>query len=87
MLLGIMNLLKRKRRGNRKTKRRGKKIKNHINGIDSFWGIDKVRLYKFRGMDYLHLKESEPRFDHRQDNLYLLLLKIIRNNPLKGSQN
>ena len=28
-----------------------KKIKNHINGIENFWGIAKVRLYKFRGMD------------------------------------
>ena len=64
-----------------------KKIKNHINGIENFWGIAKVRLYKFRGMDkktfYLHLKECEFRFNHRQENLYLLLLKMFRNNPLK----
>ena len=63
-----------------------KRINNHINGIENFWGIAKVRLYKFRGMDkrnfWLHLKECEFRFNHRQDNLYLLLLKIIRNNPL-----
>ena len=63
-----------------------KRIKNHINGIENFWGIAKVRLYKFRGMDkktfYLHLKECEFRFNHRQENLYLLLLKIIRNKPL-----
>ena len=63
-----------------------KKIKNHINGIENFWGIAKVRLYKFRGMDkktfYLHLKECEFRFNHRQENLCLLLLKILRNNPL-----
>ena len=67
------------------SKKKGK-IKNHINGIENFWGIAKVRLYKFRGMDkktfYLHLKECEFRFNHRQENLYLLLLKIIRNNPL-----
>ena len=40
-----------------------KRIRNHINGIENFWGIAKVRLYKFRGMNketfYLHLKESE----------------------------
>ena len=51
------------------------KIKNHINGIENFWGIAKVRLYKFRGMDkrtfYLHLKECEFRFNHRQENLYM----------------
>ena len=65
------------------------KIKNPINGIENFWGIAKVRLYKFRGMDkktfYLHLKECEFRFNHRQENLYMVLLKIIRNNPLKLS--
>ena len=64
-----------------------KKIRNHINGIENFWGVAKVRLYKFRGMNketfYLHLKECEFRFNHRQDNLYLLLLKMFRNNPLK----
>ena len=63
-------------------------IKNHINGIENFWGIAKVRLYKFRGMNkrtfYLHLKECEFRFNHRHDNLYLLLLKMIKNNPLKS---
>ena len=65
------------------------KINNHINGIENFWGIAKVRLYKFRGMDkrtfYLHLKECEFRFNRRQDNLYKLLLKIIKNKPLKLS--
>lgn len=25
----------------------------------------------------------EPRFNYRKDNMYKLLLKIIRNNPLK----
>ena len=66
-----------------------KRVKNHINGIENFWGIAKVRLYKFRGMDkrifYLHLKECEFRFNHRQENLYMLLLKMFRNNPLKLS--
>ncbi|MGB8338047.1 MAG: IS1595 family transposase, partial [Burkholderiales bacterium] len=31
---------------------------------------------------YLHLKESEYRFNHRNDNLYLELLKLLRTNPL-----
>ena len=65
------------------------KIRNHINGIENFWGIAKVRLYKFRGLDkntfYLHLKECEFRFNHRQENIYKLLLKLIKNNPLKVS--
>ena len=67
-------------------KKKGK-IRNHINGIENFWGLAKVRLSKFRGMNkktfYLHLKECEFRFNYRKDNLYRLLLKIIRNKPLK----
>lgn len=62
---------------------------NHINGIENFWGIAKTRLSKFRGIHkpnfYLHLKESEFRFNHRHENLYLLLLKMFREKPLKLS--
>jgi len=60
--------------------------KSHINGIENFWGLAKVRLSKFRGIHkhafYLHLKETEFRFNHRNDNMYQILLKIFRNNPL-----
>ena len=70
-------------------KKEKKNIKNHINGIENFWGLAKVRLSKFRGMNkdtfYLHLKECEFRFNYRNDDLYILLLKIVRNNPLKSS--
>ena len=56
---------------------------NHINGIEGFWGLAKVRLTKFRGLSkntfYLHLKECEFRFNYRDQNLYSLLLKIYRN--------
>jgi hypothetical protein len=31
---------------------------------------------------YLHLKESEFRFNHRHQNLYKLLLRILREDPL-----
>ena len=31
---------------------------------------------------FLHLKESEWRWNHRHDNLYLLLLKNLRSKPL-----
>ncbi len=55
---------------------------NHINGIEGFWGFAKIRLVKFRGMRkstfYLHLKECEFRFNHRKENLYPILLKIIK---------
>ena len=63
-----------------------KNIRNHINGIENFWGLAKVRLSKFRGMNkrtfYLHLKECEFRFNYRKNNLYELLLKIIKNKPI-----
>jgi transposase len=59
---------------------------NHINGIENFWGLCKVRLAKFRGVHkhkfYLHIKECEFRYNYRNQNLYLCLLKNIRNNPL-----
>ncbi|TCV90153.1 IS1595 family transposase [Sulfurirhabdus autotrophica] len=58
----------------------------HINGIESFWSYAKRRLAKFNGVPkhtfYLHLKETEYRFNHRRDNLYLGLLKLLRLNPL-----
>tara|TARA_B000000460_G_scaffold226175_1_gene180919 strand:- start:37 stop:717 length:681 start_codon:yes stop_codon:yes gene_type:complete len=60
--------------------------KSHINGIENFWGIAKMRLAKFRGLSkftfYLHLKECEFRFNHRGENMYQLLLKIIKKRPL-----
>ena len=44
---------------------------HHINGIEGFWGITKVRLAKFRGMHqntfFLHLKETEFRYNHRNE--------------------
>jgi len=62
---------------------RGKK---HINGIESFWSFAKTRLSKFNGVSqktfYYHLKECEFRFNHRNQNLYSLLLKIFRKKPL-----
>jgi transposase len=60
--------------------------KSHINGIESFWGYAKTRLARFRGVYkktfLLHLKECEFRFNHRGENLYLLVLKILREKPL-----
>ena len=62
---------------------------SHINGIEGFWGFAKTRLVKCRGMHpatfYLHLKESEFRFNYRKKNIYPKLLSLIRNNPLKLS--
>lgn len=59
---------------------------SHINGIESFWAYAKLRLSKMKGirknMFYLHLKETEFRFNHRRDNLYKLLMKILRGWPI-----
>ena len=60
--------------------------KSHINGIESFWSYSKRRLQKFHGVPqntfYLHLKECEFRFNHRNENIYAILLKMIRQYPL-----
>ena len=60
--------------------------KAHINGIEGFWGLAKTRLIKFKGMHnatfYLHLKECEFRYNYRNENIYKLLLKNIKNFPL-----
>ena len=60
--------------------------KNHINGIESFWSFTKRRLSKFNGIkkEYfvLHLKESEYRWNHKNQNLYKLLLQNFREIPL-----
>ena len=60
--------------------------KNHVNGIESFWSFAKLRLAKLRGIrnEYfiIHLKESEWRFNHRNDDIYSILLKNFRQFPL-----
>ena len=61
---------------------------NHINGIENFWGVAKVRLAKLRGLkkEYFnpHLKECEFRYNMRHDNLYQKLLEILRQAALKN---
>lgn len=60
--------------------------RSHINGIESFWSYAKTRLVRFRGIQkstfYLHLKECEFRFNHRDEDIYQLTLKLLRTNPL-----
>ena len=55
---------------------------SHINGIENFWGIAKVRLSKLRGLrkDHfnLHLKECEWRYNMRHEDMYHELLKLLR---------
>lgn len=58
----------------------------HINGIESFWSYAKRRLQKFNGIPthtfYLHLKETEWRFNNRQRDTYRELLRMLRQKPL-----
>ena len=60
--------------------------KNHVNGIERFWSFVKLRITQLRGVRrekfIIHLMESTWRFNHRNDNLYLLLLKNLRQNHL-----
>ena len=58
----------------------------HINGIEGFRGLAKVRLAKFKGLPrhtfHLHLKETEWRYNHRHADKYKTLLRYLRQNPL-----
>ena len=55
--------------------------KSHVNGIECFWSYAKRRLAKFNGLTdakfVLHLKESECRFNHRNDNLASFIERIF----------
>lgn len=57
-----------------------------INRIENFWGNAKSRLAKFKGMHSstyrYHVKECEFRYNNRNKDLYQLLLKILRKDPL-----
>src|SRR5882672_11955358 len=57
----------------------------HVNGIESFWSFAKRRMLKFNGIAkhtfYLHLKETEFRFNHRQHDFYKFLLSFFRLHP------
>lgn len=70
--------------GEKKNESRTHRIK--LNRIESFWGTAKSRLAKFKGMHTstfrYHVKECEFRFNNREKDLYHLLLKILRKDPL-----
>ena len=60
--------------------------KSHVNGIESFWSYAKRRLSKLNGVHsnyfHLHLKECEWRWNHHDENIYAILLPLLRKNPL-----
>ena len=57
-----------------------------LNGSEPFWVFTRRRLQRFMGIPrhtfYLHLKESEYRFNHLHDDLYQGLLRLLRKHPL-----
>jgi transposase len=59
----------------------------HINGIESFWSYAKRRHAKFNGLRRtsfpIFLKETEFRFNTRDQTLYKILLRSCRTNPLR----
>jgi transposase len=66
------------------------KGKSQIDEIDFFWGLIKGRLTKFRGMNnatlYLHVKESEFRYNYRNSDIFSMLTGIIQQQPLQYSK-
>ncbi|MDE4948901.1 IS1595 family transposase, partial [Francisella tularensis subsp. holarctica] len=50
------------------------RVKNHVNGIESFWYFSKRRLAKFNGLSddkfVLHLKDFEFRWNNKDNDLY-----------------
>ena len=57
------------------------KGRNHINRIEGFWSFAKHWLYQYRGIPKanfpLYLKELEWRFNHRNENLVVLLRRLL----------
>lgn len=63
------------------------KGRNHINSIEGFWSYAKHWLYQYRGVPkqyfHLYLKETEWRFNHRDENLIPLLRKYLQQPVIK----
>ncbi|MBV9865564.1 MAG: IS1595 family transposase [Abitibacteriaceae bacterium] len=65
------------------TKDKGRpKGRDHINGIEGFWSYAKHWLYMYRGVPqkfvHLYLAETSYRFNHREQDLFPLLLKALK---------
>lgn len=66
------------------------RLKTSLDDIDLFWGMLKSRLVKFRGLNggtlYLHVKETEFRYNNRDNDIYEMLLDILHKQPLHHSK-
>jgi transposase len=53
----------------------------YINGLEGFWSFAKERLHKFHGISPerfpLYLKELEFRYNHREEDIFPLLVKYL----------
>jgi transposase len=53
----------------------------YINGLEGFWSFAKERLAKYHGISPqrfpLYLKEMEFRYNHRKEDIFPLLVKIL----------
>lgn len=58
----------------------------HGDELDQFWGLLRSRMVKFRGLNagtiFLHVKETEFRYNNRDKELYDVLVKMIYRKPL-----
>lgn len=63
-----------------------KDYKVRLNRLESFWSYATSRLAKFKGLHpstlRYHVRECEFRFNNRDQDIYQLLLKILRKDPL-----
>lgn len=68
----------------------GNRGRSQIDEIDLFWGMLKSRLIKFRGLNgstlYLHVKETEFRYNYRDADVFEILLEILNKRPLHYSK-
>jgi len=63
------------------------KGRDHINGVEGFWSYAKNWLYPFRGVPrkffHLYLGEVCYRFNHRSQDIFPLLLRMLMTIPIK----
>lgn len=61
-----------------------KEGRNHINGIENFWGYAKTKLKRYYGVSrryyYLYLKEMEFKFNNRNRDLRRIIRGILKYN-------
>lgn len=62
------------------------KGRDHINGIEGFWSYAKHWLYQYRGVPRkffpLYLGEISFRFNHRENDLFPLIYKLLQSHTM-----